>query len=315
MPEKIESADKVGSVSAHRYEQIVAELRKIVEAQTLGQFAIGDYALEIEPMREQGPQDRGEELFTVKDSLFRLSEDIGLSYSAVNGARWVASRWPKQHRQARVSFTVHRILAGISNEEERFTAILSPPGGKARWTPDDASRRVGRQVERPITPQEKVSAIHTLARDEAVAAVVRVTCCDVRPWSPRSARRIGQRGPRAGRRRADRRGRHWRSAQAAHGRRPGPPGRPGPGGRGTDPRRDRCRDGDHGPAAPAGRRLQGDVGRHRPSPGQSRSGRAGPAGPRGLRAHESGRAGGEADRPLGRVPGPDHRLPRVRRGG
>ncbi|WP_449489152.1 DUF6192 family protein [Streptomyces lavendulae] len=52
------------------------------------------------------------------------------------------------------------------------SAILTPPGGKARWTPDDASRRVGRQVERPITPQEKVSAIHTLARDEEVAAVI-----------------------------------------------------------------------------------------------------------------------------------------------
>ncbi|MEU9234513.1 DUF6192 family protein [Streptomyces subrutilus] len=167
-----ETADKIGSVSARRYEQIVAELRKIIGAQTRGQFAIGDYALEIEPMREQGPQDRGEELFTVKESLFRLAEDIGLSYSAVNGARWVASRWPKQHRQARVSFTVHRILAAISNEEERFTAILTPPGGKARWFPDDASRRVGRQVERPITPQEKVSAIHTLARDEEVAAVI-----------------------------------------------------------------------------------------------------------------------------------------------
>lgn len=73
MPEKIESADKVGSVSVHRYEQIVAELRKIVEAQSRGQFAIGDYALEIEPMREQGPPERGDELFTVKHSLFRLA--------------------------------------------------------------------------------------------------------------------------------------------------------------------------------------------------------------------------------------------------
>ncbi|MFG2483544.1 hypothetical protein ACGFSI_12415 [Streptomyces virginiae] len=129
MPEKIEIADKVGSVSAHRYEQIVAEPRKIVEARTRGQFAIGDYALEIEPMREQGPQDRVEELFTVKDSLFRLAEDVGLSYSAVNGARWVTSRWPKHHRQARVSFTVTG------------------------------------------------------------------TCCDVRPWSPSSAKRTGSLGP------------------------------------------------------------------------------------------------------------------------
>lgn len=67
--------------ASHRYEQIVAELRKIVEAQSRGQFAIGDYALEIEPMHEQGPPERGEELFTVKHSLFRLAEDIGLSYS------------------------------------------------------------------------------------------------------------------------------------------------------------------------------------------------------------------------------------------
>ncbi|WP_406173278.1 hypothetical protein [Streptomyces canus] len=34
----------VGSVSISRYEQIVAELRKVVENQARGQFAIGDYA-------------------------------------------------------------------------------------------------------------------------------------------------------------------------------------------------------------------------------------------------------------------------------
>ncbi|MFE3865949.1 hypothetical protein ACFXPT_36865 [Streptomyces goshikiensis] len=98
MPEKIESADKVGSVSVHRYEQIVAELRKIVEAQTRGQFTIGDYALEIEPMRQYGARERGEELFTVKASLFRLAEDIGLSYYSVRTPRWTASRWPAEHR-------------------------------------------------------------------------------------------------------------------------------------------------------------------------------------------------------------------------
>ncbi|WP_285544152.1 DUF6192 family protein [Streptomyces lavendulae] len=172
MPEKIESADKVGSVSTHRYEQIVAELRKIVEAQSRGQFTIGDYALEIEPMRDPRAQDRGEELFTVKASLFRLAEDIGLSYYSVRTARWTSSRWPAEHRQASVSFTVHRILASIENEQERFAAILNPPAKRGRWTPDEANRRVGHQVQRPVTAQEKVSAIHTLAKDEEVAAVV-----------------------------------------------------------------------------------------------------------------------------------------------
>lgn len=106
MPEEIEIADKVGSVSADRYAEIVGELRKLVET------APG------------------------------------------------------------VSFTVHKVLASITDDEERFTAITSPPEGKARWTPDEARRRVGRQVERPVTPQEKVSAIHTLATDEEVAVTV-----------------------------------------------------------------------------------------------------------------------------------------------
>ncbi|MGA5207360.1 hypothetical protein [Streptomyces variegatus] len=38
---------------------------------------------EVEPMREHGGSAPADELFTVKDSLFRLAEDIGLSYSTV----------------------------------------------------------------------------------------------------------------------------------------------------------------------------------------------------------------------------------------
>ncbi|MEW1701130.1 DUF6192 family protein [Streptomyces sp. NPDC091278] len=172
MPEEIEKADKVGSVSANRYAQIVAELRKLVEETSRAQFTIGDYALEVEPMRGPGGSAPADDLFTVKDSLFRLAEDIGLSYAFVKEARWTASRWPAERRQSGVSFTVHKILAGISDERERFAAIVTPPEGKARWTADGVRRRVGRQVENPVTPQEKVSAIHALAQDEEVAATV-----------------------------------------------------------------------------------------------------------------------------------------------
>ncbi|MEU6016679.1 DUF6192 family protein [Streptomyces sp. NPDC047515] len=154
---------------------MVAELRQVVEQQTQGQFTIGDRALEIEPMRV--PDDGREalprqDLFTVRQALARLAEDIGLRRSAVENARWTASRWPKEHRQSGVSFTVHRVLGGIPDEEERFAAIKQPPEGKSRWTVDDANRRVGRQVENPASPQEKITAIHSLARDEEVAAVV-----------------------------------------------------------------------------------------------------------------------------------------------
>ncbi|WP_415923335.1 DUF6192 family protein [Streptomyces sp. NE06-03C] len=78
----------------------------------------------------------------------------------------------KDRRVAGVSFTVHRIFASITDEEERFATILTPPKGKSRWTPDEANRRAGRQVVKPVTLQEKVSAIHSLAADEEVAATV-----------------------------------------------------------------------------------------------------------------------------------------------
>ncbi|MGW0990707.1 DUF6192 family protein [Streptomyces sp. NPDC002486] len=167
-----EEIDKVGNVSQPRYEQIVAELRDVVEQQTRGQFTIGDRALEIEPMREPGGHHAVDPEWSVTMTLTRLAEDIGLKFSTVKSARWTSSRWPADRRQKGVSYTVHRILAYIEDDQERFDAILTPPGGKARWTPDEASRRVGNRVETPVTPKEKITAIHTLAQDDQVAAAV-----------------------------------------------------------------------------------------------------------------------------------------------
>ncbi len=82
MPEEI---DNVGNVSQSRYEQIVAELRQVVEQQTQGQFTIGDRALEIEPVRPRGGIADAE--WTVRESLIRLAEDIGLTFSTVKNAR------------------------------------------------------------------------------------------------------------------------------------------------------------------------------------------------------------------------------------
>ncbi|MEV2248080.1 DUF6192 family protein [Streptomyces sp. NPDC049970] len=140
-------------------------------------------------MREAGGQERTDGLFTVKDSLFRLAEDIGVSCKSLSGNRWTASKWPKDRRVAGVSFTVHRIFAGITDEEERFATILTPPKGKSRWTPDEANRRAGRQVVKPVTLQEKVSrstAWRLMRRSQPPSPA---TCCGGRPWSPRSGRR------------------------------------------------------------------------------------------------------------------------------
>ncbi|WP_051853297.1 DUF6192 family protein [Streptomyces aureocirculatus] len=158
-------------MTRRRYDEIVSELRDVVEKRSKGQFRIGDRALEVEPARSRGGAP-GEREFSVQRTLTELAEDIGLKYSSVRNARWTASRWPQEHRQPGVSYTVHRILGGIEDDEERYAAVKTPPEGKSRWTPDDASRRVGRQVENPVSPQEKVIAIHSLARDDEVTARV-----------------------------------------------------------------------------------------------------------------------------------------------
>lgn len=166
-----EETEKVGNVSQSRYEQIVAELRDVVEQQTRGQFTIGDRALEIEPIRPRGGP-ATETAWSVEKSLVRLAEDIGLSVKTVKTARWVASRWPTDKRRKGTSFSVHRVLASIDSDTERFAAIAKLPDGRTRWTVDDAKRRVGHQVDTPVSPQEKVTAIHSLAQDEEVAAAV-----------------------------------------------------------------------------------------------------------------------------------------------
>lgn len=107
-----------------------SELRQVVEQQTRGSFTIGDRALEIEPLRPRGGIPDAE--WTIRESLLRLAEDIGLTFNTVKQGRWVASRWPEEHRQAGVSFTIHRILARIEDDTERFAAILNPPEGKKR---------------------------------------------------------------------------------------------------------------------------------------------------------------------------------------
>ncbi|MEU9971266.1 hypothetical protein [Streptomyces malaysiensis] len=46
--------ERIGNVTRERYEQIVAEARELVAQIARAQFALGDKALEIEPMRPVG---------------------------------------------------------------------------------------------------------------------------------------------------------------------------------------------------------------------------------------------------------------------
>jgi hypothetical protein len=75
-----------------------------------------------------------------------------------------------------VSHYIHKILASIHDEEERWDTITHPPRdertGTCRWTEQAAQQAAGEQTRKPTTVQQKVAAIHDLAADEEVASQV-----------------------------------------------------------------------------------------------------------------------------------------------
>jgi hypothetical protein len=165
----------VGAVTEKRYRQLVSEGRELIELASRCQFRIGDQALEIEPMRPRGgsaPADR----LTVEESLGLFAADLDVSLDTVKHYRWVAARWPKDKRAAKVSHRVHMVLASIEDDQERWAIIHTPPldprTGQRRWTTSLAQREVGQSTGRPETVVEKVNAIHDLTRDEQVAVEV-----------------------------------------------------------------------------------------------------------------------------------------------
>lgn len=168
--------DKVGAVSLERYQQLVARLLELDEQHMRAQFETGDAALEIAPMQPRGGSAALDPIFGVDASLQRLSDDTRIPVATLERRRWVASRWPEQHRRSGVSYAVHAILASIPDDTERWRRITEPPRndrtGRSEWTEDGAKRIVGQKVNHPVSVTEKVRAIHDLAVDDQVASTI-----------------------------------------------------------------------------------------------------------------------------------------------
>ncbi|GLY08668.1 hypothetical protein Acsp01_90470 [Actinoplanes sp. NBRC 101535] len=167
----------IGQVSQQRYDELVAQSRDLIRERDRIQFTVGDYALEIEPIGPRGGSRPHDALgLGVVDSLRMFAEDIGVTPATLEVWRYVASRWPAGQRRADVPFHIHRVLATIADADQRFMVIGEPPvlvrTGERRWTEDEAKRRVGWQVARPETVQEKVIAVHDLVTDDEVATRV-----------------------------------------------------------------------------------------------------------------------------------------------
>jgi hypothetical protein len=94
----------------------------------------GDNALEIVTRWGQG-------------SLQEFAELLGKNQESVRVYRWVASRFPPVTRVTRVSWSVHRVLAGVVDEKVRLSMLRQAAKGRSvtgrtGWTVQTAKERV-----------------------------------------------------------------------------------------------------------------------------------------------------------------------------
>ncbi|MFE3770804.1 DUF6192 family protein [Streptomyces sp. NPDC059122] len=135
--------------------------RELVEGESQLQFELGDITLKMVPKVEDGRRDHG--VFSILD---RYADQIGINVHTLINYRQTAMAWPKEHREAAVSFSVHQALSAL---EDRFELIQHPPTNMERWTEDAALRRAGRLPHRPLTKEEKLDRIRTLAKEDESA--------------------------------------------------------------------------------------------------------------------------------------------------
>ncbi|SEG95104.1 hypothetical protein SAMN04489712_1662, partial [Thermomonospora echinospora] len=167
-------ADKIGNVTERRFDTLVDRAHDMVQTMTSHQFAIGDMALEIEPIRRpRSGRDEG-----IHASLRLFADEIGETFDTVLTWRWVADAWPADQRRADVSYSVHRVMA---SHPDRFKLIRKPPldrRGRRHWTTEAAAKAVAKAEGRAeghvrtVSADTKVRRIRELASDDTVRSAV-----------------------------------------------------------------------------------------------------------------------------------------------
>ncbi|MEU2840932.1 DUF6192 family protein [Streptomyces sp. NPDC007076] len=147
-----------------QWSRYVRQGRDLVQEESRIQFELGDLALKMVPIGEDG---RTHGVFIVLD---RYADQIGSNVHTLMEYRAVAHAWPPDQRVPDVAWSVHRAFDAL---EDRFEVILHPPKGAGRWTEDAALSRAGRLPSHPLTKAEKLHRVRTLMRESenAIGAV------------------------------------------------------------------------------------------------------------------------------------------------
>jgi hypothetical protein len=117
------------------WDELVERGRALVANVTHSKFKLGDLALEIAPVGQQGVVLAQHE----KDRLGEFADAVGIERHTLDSYRHVAFLWPESTRVQSVSWSVHRRFA---HEGDRAELIRS----RARWTHREADELVRERV-------------------------------------------------------------------------------------------------------------------------------------------------------------------------
>lgn len=150
-----------------QWAKLVARGRKLASELSVRQWALGDLALEVQPVGPHGGAASG-----VQERLAQFADEIDVDQKTLSELRWVASRWPVDSRRRESSWSAHAALSSLDN---RFDLVAS-----RQWTVrearDAATAQRAHAEEAPDAPRD----VNTTARfpalpSEGVDALMNVT--------------------------------------------------------------------------------------------------------------------------------------------
>src|SRR5262245_22937131 len=110
------------------WDQLVSAGRQAAQAEGDAKWALGDLALEAEPMGSRGGEPTG-----ALERLREYGEAIGVELETLRDYRAVAHSWPDGARAPLdASWTAHRLLAGVPDRKGAMKVLLAEQKDRGR---------------------------------------------------------------------------------------------------------------------------------------------------------------------------------------
>jgi hypothetical protein len=161
---------------SRRWNELVAEGRRLVKQEGEARFALGDRALEIAPMGDDGVRNGSTE------KLWRYAQEIDVEPATLQEYRRIAHAWPATRRLvASVSWSAHQVLAGHKDRFELIQPKMTVRGAQIAlgWQPsagarsdllsDEHRQQQANDAIQGLSPKQKAAVASDLLNEPEVA--------------------------------------------------------------------------------------------------------------------------------------------------